>query len=88
MSASATAVTDRQEYLRTSCRHGLDRAGLAITAEFTMADDRPARVTGVQLQISAPGLPERRRDSLLAVASHCTVHNTLRQEPSVSIELA
>jgi putative redox protein len=69
-------------------RHGLDRAGLAITAEFTMAADRPARVDGVRLQISAPGLPERRRDALLAVASHCTVHNTLRQEPSVSIELA
>jgi putative redox protein len=69
-------------------RHGLDRAGLAITAEFTMATDRPARVSAVRLGISAPGLPEQRRDALLAVASHCTVHNTLRQEPSVSIELA
>jgi len=26
--------------------------------------------------------------ALLAVASHCTVHNTLRQPPEVSIELA
>jgi len=69
-------------------RHELDRDGLAITAEFTMAADRPARVADVRLQISAPGLPERRRDALLAVASHCTVHNTLRQGPSVSIGLA
>lgn len=69
-------------------RHGLDRTGLAVAAEFTMADDRPARVTDVRLQISAPGLPEQRTAALLAVASHCTVHNTLRQEPSVSIELA
>lgn len=69
-------------------RHGLDRAGLMITAEFTMATDRPARVAGVRLHISAPGLPEQRRDAMLAVASHCTVHNTLRQEPSVSIELS
>jgi uncharacterized OsmC-like protein len=68
-------------------RHGLDRAGLAVTADFTMASDRPARVASVRLQVSAPGLPEQRRDALLAVASHCTVHNTLRQEPSVSIEL-
>jgi putative redox protein len=68
-------------------RHGLDRSGLAITAEFTMAADRPARVASVRLHISAPGLPERRRDALLAVASHCTVHNTLRQEPAVSMEL-
>jgi uncharacterized OsmC-like protein len=68
-------------------RHGLDRDGLAVAAEFTMASDRPARVTSVRLLIDAPGLPEQRRAGLLAVASHCTVHNTLRQEPSVSIEL-
>jgi uncharacterized OsmC-like protein len=69
-------------------RHELDRDGLAVTAEFTMAADRPARVASVRLHISAPGLPELRRDALLAVASHCTVHNTLRQKPSVSIALA
>lgn len=69
-------------------RHGLDRSELAVTAEFSMADDRPARVASVRLDISAPGLPDQRRDALLAVASHCTVHNTLRQEPSVSIGLA
>jgi uncharacterized OsmC-like protein len=33
------------------------------------------------------GVPAQRRDALLAVASHCTVHNTLRQKPAVSIEL-
>lgn len=69
-------------------RHGLDRSGLAVTACFTMADDRPARVRDVRLRISVPGgIPPQRRDPLLAVASHCTVHNTLRQEPGVSIEL-
>jgi len=69
-------------------RHGLDRSGLAITAEFTMAEDRPARVSDVRLRISLPsGIPAQRRDALLAVASHCTVHNTLRREPGVSIEL-
>jgi uncharacterized OsmC-like protein len=69
-------------------RHGLDRSGLAVTAGFIMAGDRPARVSDVQLRISVPGgLPADRREALLAVASHCTVHNTLRQEPAVSIEL-
>jgi putative redox protein len=69
-------------------RHGLDRSGLAVTAEFTMATDRPARVSDVRLRISVPGgIPAERRDALLAVASHCTVHNTLRQQPGVSIEL-
>jgi putative redox protein len=69
-------------------RHGLDRSGLAVNAGFTMAEDRPARVSDVRLRISVPGgVPAQRRDALLAVASHCTVHNTLRQEPGVSIEL-
>jgi putative redox protein len=30
-------------------RHGLDRSGLAVTASFAMADDRPARVRDVRL---------------------------------------
>ena len=72
---------------RYLARHGLERAGLAVTAEFAMAADRPARVGGVRLRISAPALPAQRREALLAVASHCTVHNTLRHEPEVSIEL-
>ncbi len=69
-------------------RHGLDRPGLAVMAEFTMASDRPARVGDVRLRISVPGpIPAQRRDALLAVASHCTVHNTLRQQPGINIEL-
>jgi uncharacterized OsmC-like protein len=70
-------------------RHGLDRAGLAVTAEFDMAAGRPARVGAIRLRITVPGgVPAQRTDALLAVASHCTVHNTLRQQPDVSIELA
>lgn len=70
-------------------RHGLDRTGLAVTAEFSMAAGRPARVGAARLQITVPAdFPPQRAAALLAVASHCTVHNTLRQEPDVSIELA
>jgi putative redox protein len=69
-------------------RHGLDRSGLAVTADFTMASGRPAHVGEMRLRISVPsGIPPQRRDALLAVASHCTVHNTLRQQPGISIEL-
>ena len=70
-------------------RHGLDPAGFAVTAEFAMAAGRPARVGAVRLRITVPGgVPPQRTGALLAVASHCTVHNTLRQQPDVSIELA
>jgi putative redox protein len=70
-------------------RHGLPREGLAVTAEFRMAAGRPARVGDIQLRIEVPGgVPAERRAALLAVAAHCTVHNTLRQEPDVAIALA
>jgi hypothetical protein len=42
----------------------------------------------IRLQVHLPGdLPPRRQAALLAVAAHCTVHNTLLQPPTVAIEL-
>jgi hypothetical protein len=67
-------------------RHNRD--GLHVTAAFTTATDRPARVAGVSLAIRVPGgVPPTLQPALLAVASHCTVHNTLRQLPGTAIEL-
>jgi putative redox protein len=69
-------------------RHDLPTEGLSVTATFTMAD-RPARVGEVTVSVTVPdGVPEERRAALLAVASHCTVHNSLAQAPEVSIKLA
>lgn len=69
-------------------RHGLNRDGLHVTATFTTATDRPARVAAVSMTIEVPsGIPPSRQAALLAVASHCTVHNTLRQPPDIAIEL-
>ncbi|MEU0577612.1 OsmC family protein [Streptomyces griseoincarnatus] len=70
-------------------RHGLPRTGLRVRTEFTMATTRPARVPALRLVIDPPPeLPEQRRAGLLAVASHCTVHNTLHQPPGIAVELA
>ncbi|MGQ4418423.1 OsmC family protein [Streptomyces sp. SAS_269] len=69
-------------------RHGLPRSGLRVRAEYVMATDRPARITSVRVVVAPPpGLPEQRHAALLAVASHCTVHNTLARPPEVAIEL-
>ncbi|MDW4904090.1 OsmC family protein [Streptomyces sp. ADMS] len=69
-------------------RHHLSRTGLRVRTEFTMAADRPARVASLHVVVvPPPELPEQRRAALLAVASHCTVHNTLGQPPEVAIEL-
>lgn len=69
-------------------RHDLDPAGLQVSASFAMGG-KPNRVTEIAIQIAPPiGLPDDRYAALLAVASHCTVHNTLEQPPAVEITLA
>ena len=74
---------------RYLARHGLNRDGLHVTAAFTIANDRPARIGTVRLVVRLPGgVPASRQAALLAVASHCTVHNTLRQTPDIAIELS
>jgi len=72
---------------RYLARHGLNRNGLHVTATFTTATTRPARVGEVRLTIRVPGIPPSRQAALLAMASHCTVHNTLRHPPEIAIEL-
>jgi putative redox protein len=69
-------------------RHGYSRDGLAVSAGYDMATDRPARVSGVRLTVRVPdGLPPQRWAALRAVVSHCTVHNSLAVPPSVTIDL-
>ena len=72
---------------RYLARHRLPAAGLSVTADHTMGT-RPARVADVRVDIQVPdGVPTERHDALLAVASHCTVHNTLTDHPTVTIAL-
>lgn len=69
-------------------RHGLPTEGLSVSAAFTMAS-RPARVGHIDVQLTLPeGIPADRRAAALAVASHCTVHNTLADGPMVRVGLA
>ncbi|WP_199547235.1 OsmC family protein [Streptomyces sp. N35] len=69
-------------------RHHLPYDQLRVRAHFEMAEDRPARVAAIRMQVQTPGvLDATRREGLRAVASHCTVHNSLREPPAVSVEL-
>jgi uncharacterized OsmC-like protein len=70
-------------------RHGLSADDLVVDGDFVTARDGPARVTSLSVSITAPAnLPDNRRAGLLAVARHCTVHNTIRQPPTVDINLS
>jgi uncharacterized OsmC-like protein len=72
---------------RYLARHALPTTGLRVTGAYDMAQ-HPARVGSISLEITLPeGVPENQRDRLLAVASHCTVHNSLITPPQVMIAL-
>jgi uncharacterized OsmC-like protein len=72
---------------RYLARHDLTTEGLAVEATFDMGA-RPARDARIAMRLIVPeGVPADRMDALLAVATHCTVHNTLSSEPEVSITL-
>jgi putative redox protein len=68
-------------------RHAIDGVGLRVIADFAMAE-HPSRVGVVELRVIVPcGVPEKLRAPLLAVAEHCTVHNSIAAAPRVQIEL-
>lgn len=69
-------------------RHGITREGLGVTVSFQMADDRPARVTDIKVEVRIPEeLPDARRPALQAVVEHCTVHNSLTTPPRIRVLL-
>jgi len=72
-----------ERYLR---RHDLPLEGLAVSVDYEIGD-RPARVTSMKIRLALPaGVPAERVPALMAVASHCTVHNSLEHPPDVTIE--
>ncbi len=70
-------------------RHGLATDGLQVGCRFAMSDDRPARVDTIDIDVPVPGgLDEQTVASLQRVLEHCSVQNSLRQPPEVSIMLS
>jgi putative redox protein len=70
---------------RYLARHDLPTEGLAVEAHFAMAS-HPARVSQIDIRLHLPeGVPAERRAALIAVVTHCTVHNTLEDRPEVTI---
>ena len=70
---------------RYLARHDFSAQGLTVAATYEVGG-RPTRVTKISVRITPPAdLPTDRRDAFLAVATHCTVHNTLDEPPPVEI---
>lgn len=68
-------------------RHDISREGLAVDAEWEMAEG-PHRVGKIALAIRLPHrLTPEMKERLLKVAHGCTVHQSLSHAPIVSIQL-
>lgn len=68
-------------------RHNIPREGLAVDAEWEMAEN-PHRVGQITLAIHLPHrLTPDLKERLLKVAHGCTVHQTVAVAPTVAIQL-
>ena len=73
---------------RYLARHALTTDGLQVVAEYATTG-HPSRVAQVRLVVTVPpGLSVARRRGLVAVSSHCTVHNSLTTPPEIEVTLA
>lgn len=71
---------------RFLARHDLPE-DVEVTGSYALGG-RPARVETMRIAIRvSDAVPPERHSGLLAVASRCTVHNTLEQPPQVDITL-
>ena len=73
-----------ERYLR---RHDLDPTGLVVECDYDFSEVGPARVSEIRIAVTAPGLPETRREAFARVIDHCTVHNSLVRPPTVTMDL-
>lgn len=73
---------------RYLARHTIPISGLAVSVNYDIGG-RPTRVSRISVVVTPPDdLPGERRDAFLAVASHCTVHNTLTEPADIAVTLA
>lgn len=61
-------------------------SGVVVTARYELGSG-PARVARIDLAVEAPGVPEGLRRSFTAVIEACTVHNSMRMPPQVSLHV-
>ncbi len=72
---------------RFCARHGLAYEGMAVDAEWSMAE-RPHRVGSVTIHVHLPeSVTASQRERLVRIAQGCTVHRSLTTMPHVAVEL-
>ncbi|MGQ9640031.1 MAG: OsmC family protein [Candidatus Bathyarchaeia archaeon] len=75
-------------YAKLFCdRHNISSEGMRVDLEWKMAEN-PGRIGQVKVMISMTGkVNSALADSILRVARHCTIHNTLKNPPEIDVAL-
>jgi uncharacterized OsmC-like protein len=63
----------------------LDAGDLTIDVKWTFADD-PHRVGSYDVRFNWPSLPPNRREAAKRVSEMCTIHATLHNPPTITID--
>lgn len=71
-------------------RAGLDTKGLVIRVGWEKEVERkPYRIKRIELKIDLPHADVgRRKEALLSIARSCLIHETIKNQPEISIDLA
>jgi putative redox protein len=71
-----------QRFLR---RNGVDVDDLVVSARFDAATDKPPRVARISVDVTLPKIADPLRHAVERVIDGCTIHNSLRIPPIVTI---
>ncbi len=77
-------------YVLAFCKNtGLDPKGMKIILDWEKAIDKPARIQKISAKIELPNAdPGPRKAALLKVAESCLIHETIKHQPEITIDLA
>lgn len=74
---------------RFLARHGVAPGALELTVRFDVADQPPARVAAIRTEVVLPhALSEPIAAGLLRAVEHCTVANSIRFPPDMTIHVS
>lgn len=63
---------------------GIEASGLTIHLSWENAEERPARIAGIEMELRWPGLPEERVRAAERAADLCPIHATLERGTGIT----
>ncbi|MDP2911640.1 MAG: OsmC family protein [Candidatus Omnitrophota bacterium] len=76
-------------YVLAFCKNtGLNPDGMRIILDWEKASDKPSRIKSINAKIELPNaVVGQRKAALLKVAESCLIHETIKHQPEITIEL-